>query len=116
MDDLEAEMRKVARGEMAAPADANLPRAESPEALIVSAQDWLFSALLDMVLAHCATSENKLDSFLGWPANENAMRLLAEAGLIEITRERGDGRIEAKPLPAASALTARVAAARRGDP
>ena len=82
---------------------------------MVSAEDWLFSALLDMVMAHCSTPDDKLDSFLGWPANENAMRLLAEAGLIEITRER-DGWIEAKPLPAASALTARVAAARRERP
>lgn len=79
---------------------------------IVSSEDWLFSALLDMVVAHCTTSENRLDSFVGWPANENAMRLLADAGLIEITGEC-EGRIEAKLLPAASALTARVAAARR---
>jgi hypothetical protein len=79
---------------------------------ILGPEDWLFSALLDMVVAHCGRSEGKLDSFVGWPANENAMRLLAEAGLIEITSDR-EGRIEAKPLPAASALTARVEAARR---
>ena len=34
MKDLEAEMRKVARGEMTAPADAALPSVESAEALI----------------------------------------------------------------------------------
>ena len=34
MKDLEAEMRKVARGEMKAPADAALPSVESAEALI----------------------------------------------------------------------------------
>ena len=34
MKDLEAEMRKVARGEIAAPRDASLPSVESAEALI----------------------------------------------------------------------------------
>src|SRR5208282_5956841 len=34
MDDLETEMRKVARGEIAAPADAALPSVDSAEALI----------------------------------------------------------------------------------
>jgi len=82
---------------------------------ILGPEDWLFSALLDMVIAHCQTSENKLDSFTGWPANANAMRLLAEAGLIEITSD-SEGRIKAKPLPAASAATARAEAARREDP
>ena len=74
------------------------------EADVLSPEDWLLSALLDMVIAHCERSENKLDSF-GWRANETAMRLLAEAGLIEITSD-SERRIEAKPLPAASALTA----------
>ena len=110
-DDLEAEMRKVARGEIVAPADAASPSVASTETPIIDPEQWLFSALLDMVMAHCETSENKLDSFVGWPANENAMRLLAEAGFIEITSEH-EGRIKAKPLPAASALTARVEAAR----
>jgi hypothetical protein len=32
---------------------------------VVSKEDWLFSALLDMVAAHCTTLENKLDSFAG---------------------------------------------------
>ena len=77
---------------------------------MLTAEDRLLAALLDMVIAHCERSENKLDSFVGWPANENAMRLLAEAELIEITSD-SDGRIEAKRLPAASALTARVEAA-----
>ena len=79
-------------------------------ARILDPEQWLFSALLDMVVAHCATPENTLDSFAGWPANENAMRFLAEAGFIEITRE-GEGRIEAKLSPAGIDLTARVAAA-----
>jgi predicted transcriptional regulator len=34
MNDLEAEMRKVARGEMTAPADAALPSVDSTEALV----------------------------------------------------------------------------------
>ena len=82
---------------------------------ILTSEDRLLSALLDMVIAHCETSENKLDSFTGWPANANAMRLLAEAGLIEITSD-SEGRIKAKPLPAASAATARAEEARREDP
>jgi hypothetical protein len=65
------------------------------------------------VVAHCATAEDQLDSFVGWPANENAMRLLAEAGFIKITSER-EGRMEANLLPAASGLTARVEAGGRG--
>ena len=65
---------------------------------ILTPENRLLSALLDMVIAHCERSANKLDSFIGWPANENAMRLLAERGLIEITSE-SEGRIEAKPLP-----------------
>jgi hypothetical protein len=84
------------------------------EADVLSSEDWLFSALLDMVIAHCERSENKLDSF-GWPANETAMRLLAEAGLIEIKSDV-DGRIMADVLPAAGALTARGAAARGKEP
>jgi len=84
------------------------------EADVLSSEDWLFSALLDMVIAHCQRSENKLDSF-GWPANETAMRMLAKAGLIEIKSDL-EGRIMAEVLPAAGALTARVAAARRNEP
>jgi hypothetical protein len=83
----------------------------SDEADILTPEDRLPAALLDMVIAHCEWSENKLDSFVGWPANATAMRLLAERGLIEITSE-SEGRIEAKPLPAASALTARITVAR----
>lgn len=81
---------------------------------IVSPEEWLFSALLDLVIAHCQTSENKLDSFVGWPAHKNAMRLLAEAGLIEIKSDLAE-RILAELLPAAGALTARVEAARRRE-
>ena len=67
---------------------------------ILGPEDWLFSALLDMVIAHCQTPENKLDSFQGWPSNLNAMRLLAGAGLIEIKSDREE-RIWAEVLPAA---------------
>jgi hypothetical protein len=83
------------------------------EADILTPEDWLLSALLDMVIAHCQT-ENKLDSFLGWPSHRNAMRLLAEAGLIEIKSDLEE-RILAEVLPAAAALTARIEAARRGE-
>ena len=81
-------------------------------AAVVGPEDWLLSALLDMVIAHCQTTENKLDSFIGWPANATAMRLLAEAGLIKITDDQ-DGRLLAEVLPAAGELTARVEAAQR---
>jgi hypothetical protein len=81
---------------------------------ILSPEDWLFSALLDMVIAHCQTSENRLDSFVGWPAHQNAMRLLAEAGLIQIKSDL-DERILAEVLPAAGALTARIETPRRGE-
>jgi hypothetical protein len=80
---------------------------------ILSPEDWLFSALLDMVIAHCQTSENRLDSSVGWPAHQNAMRLLAEAGLIQIKSDL-DERILAEVLPAAGALTACIETARRG--
>jgi hypothetical protein len=84
-------------------------------AAVVGPEDWLFSALLDMVIAHCQTmTENKLDSFTSWPANETAMRLLAEAGFIEITSDL-DGRLTADVLPAGGALTARIQAARRSS-
>ena len=36
MNDLETEMRKVARGEITAPADAALPSVESTEALLAA--------------------------------------------------------------------------------
>jgi len=79
---------------------------------VISPEEWLLSALPDMVTAHCATLDDKLDSFRGWPANATAMRLLAEVGLIEITSDQ-DERLLAEVLPAASSLTARVEAARR---
>ena len=51
---------------------------------------WLFAALLDMVIEHCSTGqENSIRSF-GWSANARAMRLLAEAGYLEITGSGDD--------------------------
>jgi hypothetical protein len=81
---------------------------------ILTPEDWLLSALLNMVIGHCQTPENKLDSFDGWPAHRNAMRLLAEAGLIEIKSDLEE-RILAEAAPAANALTARIEAARRRE-
>lgn len=84
-------------------------------AVALNPENWLFSALLDMVVAHCsAPNEDRLDSFVGWPANVTAMRLLAEAGFIEITSYQ-DGRVLAKVLPAAHELTALIEAARQKE-
>ena len=84
-------------------------------AAVLDPENWLFSALLDMVIAHCSTlDEGKLDSFRGWPANVTAMRLLAGAGFIEITSDQ-DGQVLAKVLPAAHELTALIEEARRKE-
>ena len=77
----------------------------APYALTVKTpEDWLFAALLRMVLEHCARPEGTLDS---WAINENtqAMLLLAEAGFISIDSD-ADGRIRAKVLPEAHAFLA----------
>jgi hypothetical protein len=65
--------------------------------IIKTPEDWLLGALLRMVLEHCAGPEGTLDS---WAINANAeaMRLLAEAGLIRIDSE-ADGRVRATVLP-----------------
>jgi hypothetical protein len=72
-------------------------------------EGWLFAALLDMVLEHCSVPGDKIDSFIGYPANVTAMRLLAEAGFIEIeSEEESPERLVAHVLPAAQELTARA--------
>jgi hypothetical protein len=72
------------------------------EANLRTPEDWLFAALLRMVLAHCAHPEGYLDSF-GSAANAEAMRLLAEAGFIRIDAEAGQ-RIRATALPQSAAF------------
>jgi hypothetical protein len=67
-------------------------------------EDWLFAALLRMVLEHCARPEGTLDSYTRW-ANAEAMRLLAEAEFIRIDADTGD-RILATALPKAAAFLA----------
>lgn len=54
-----------------------------------TAEEWLMTALLRMVLAHCARPDGTLDSF-AWAANAEAMRLLAARGLIRIDDDAGD--------------------------
>ncbi|MGP0060452.1 MAG: hypothetical protein ACLPID_14300 [Beijerinckiaceae bacterium] len=74
-------------------------------------EDYLFAALLNMVLEHCSVPGGKIDSFIGYPAHVTAMRLLAEAGFIEIESEDESAeRVVAHVLPAAQELAARVEA------
>lgn len=56
-----------------------------------TAEEWLMTALLRMVLARCARPDGTLDSF-AWAANAEAMRLLAARGLIRIDDDAGDPR------------------------
>ena len=80
---------------------------ESEPRRVVAPEDWLFAALLAMVIEHCGTmAEEKLDSYQ-LKANEDAMRLLAQAGYIEIETEENE-RIKAKVLPAAHELMSLV--------
>jgi hypothetical protein len=67
-------------------------------------EDWLFAALLRMVLEHCANDKGALDSW-GLRANSEAMRLLAEPGFIRIDTDIG-GRLRASVLPDADAFLA----------
>ena len=76
-------------------------------------EEWLTAALLRMVLDHCARPEGTLDSF-GWRSNAEAMRLVAEAGFIQIDAEDGD-RIRATVLPEAEAFFAWMAKAETGS-
>jgi hypothetical protein len=69
-------------------------------------EDWLFSALFDMVEQHCGHKGDSLSSF-GWRANARAMRLLAGAGFIEIDKEDGNA-IESHTLSAGRELMARL--------
>ena len=59
------------------------------QALLFS-EGWLFAALLDMVDEHCTTPDSDRVKSFGWRSNARAMRLLAQAGYIEIEREDGD--------------------------
>lgn len=65
-------------------------------------EDWLFAALLSMVLEHCANERGTYDSWLRQP-NADAMRLLAEAGFLRIDSDMGD-RVLATALPKADAF------------
>lgn len=77
-------------------------------------EDWVFSALLDMVWQHCGSAlDDKLDSY-AISANATAMRLLADAGLIQIESEFSR-RVFANVLPAAHELAARIEAANRKE-
>jgi DNA invertase Pin-like site-specific DNA recombinase len=75
-------------------------------------EGWLFAALIDMVDAHCATPESDRVKSFGWRSNARAMRLLAQAGYIEIESE-DDDQIEARILPKARELMRLVAAAEK---
>jgi hypothetical protein len=65
--------------------------------------------LLRMVLDHCARPEGTLDSF-GRVANAEAMRLLAEDGLIRFDEQAGD-RLRATVMPEAETFLAWMAKA-----
>lgn len=65
-------------------------------------EDWLFAALLRMVLDHCANECGTYDSWLRRP-NADAMRLLREAGFLHIDSDIGD-HVLATALPKADAF------------
>ena len=69
---------------------------------------WLFAALLDMVEHHCGTGGDRLLKSFGWKANARALRLLAEAGYVEIADQSGDA-IEARVTSEGRVLLERVA-------
>ncbi len=70
-------------------------------------EETLLAILLRMVLENCATDGDTLDSW-GYSTNNEAMRILAEAGFIRID-EDADGRVRAKELPEAEAFLSRMA-------
>jgi hypothetical protein len=81
--------------------------AARPEvARVKTPEDWLFAALLRMVLEHCVTDKGTLDSW-GLRANTEPMRLVAEAGFIRIDQDTGE-RVRATVLPEADAFLARM--------
>jgi hypothetical protein len=65
-------------------------------------EDWLFAALLSMVLEHCANEGGTYDSWLRQP-NADAMRLLGEAGFLHIDSDIGN-RVLATALPKVGAF------------
>ena len=67
-------------------------------------EDWLFCALLRMVLEHCARGDGTYDSFER-RCNTEALRLLAEAGFFHIDSDIGD-RIRATAVPKLDAFLA----------
>lgn len=78
----------------------------------VTPEDWLTAALLDMVAQHCSTTtEGEFDSY-AISANAAAMRLLAEAGFIEIESEFSR-RVFGHITPKADALIERIEAAKK---
>ena len=77
-----------------------------PRRITPTPDDCLLAVLLRMVLEHCTNDKGVLDSW-ALPANGEAMRLLAEAGFIDIDTDIG-GRLRATVLPAAGAFLARM--------
>jgi hypothetical protein len=74
------------------------------ERRIVTGEDELTAALLRMVLQHCGSTGNTLDSG-AITANAEAMKILADDGLIRINEEFGR-RVHATVLPEAEAFLA----------
>jgi hypothetical protein len=72
-------------------------------------EDYLSALLLRMVLEHCGTMKACELSDFTIEANADAIRALADAGLIRIVDE-ANGRIRATPLPSAETLIARYQA------
>ena len=76
--------------------------------------DRLRAALLRMVLEHCPKDKGILDG-AAVHANTEAIRLLAEAGLVRIDDD-ADDRVHATVLPEAEALLARLTPTLRTQP
>jgi hypothetical protein len=77
-------------------------------------EDWLSARLLEIVCEHCGTTGGgELDSG-AIPAHADLMRLCAEGGDIEITRQCG-AHIIAKVTPEGRALLDRLRAERERD-
>jgi len=74
------------------------------ERRIVTGEDELAAALLRMVLQHCRTAGDTLDSG-ALTANAEAMKILADDGLIRIDEEFGR-HVRATVLPEAEAFLA----------
>lgn len=81
------------------------PSSEAAARDALFSEGWLFAALLDVVVEHCATGQKGVVRSFGWRANARAMRLLAETGYIRIVGEQGDD-IEAQVTPSGHELRA----------